>query len=195
MELGVTQESLHILHSELGGGLKYLLFSPWSLRKMNPFWLMFFKWAETTNYWASDLELLPFREKHIVVFASMVVSTRFSWFESFDNWWSFNGFCNRFHQIKCLEGVIVLASLDEVSGIIDVDEVSSCSDLLKSLKSYTHTWIEQKGLWRISIFLRRIKGDGYQPAQVWCFKWCLRWSTCSLQNPSKEKLKASNHSC
>ena len=42
----------------------------------------------------------------------------------------------------------MLASLDEVSGIIGVDEVSSCSDLLKS---YTHTWIEQKGLRCMSI--------------------------------------------
>lgn len=50
---------------------------------------------------------------------------------------------------KSLDGEIVLASLDEVSGIIDVDEVSSCSDLLKS---YTHTWIEQKGLRCMSIF-------------------------------------------
>ena len=61
----------------------------------------------------------------------------------------------------------MLASLDEVSGIIDVDEVSSCSDLLKSyiyIYIYTHTWIEQKGLRCMSIFFRRIKGDGFQPA-------------------------------
>lgn len=41
---------------------------------------------------------------------------------------------------KCLEGEIVLASLDEVSGIIDVDEVSSCSDLLKS---YIYTYLDR----------------------------------------------------
>ena len=44
----------------------------------------------------------------------------------------------------------MLASLDEVSGIIDIDEVSSCSDLLKS---YKHAWIEQKGLRCMSFFL------------------------------------------
>ena len=34
-----------------GGGVKYFLeFSPRKLGKMNPFWLIFFRWVETTNF-------------------------------------------------------------------------------------------------------------------------------------------------
>ena len=34
-----------------GGGFKYFLeFSPRKLGKMNPFWLIFFRWVETTNF-------------------------------------------------------------------------------------------------------------------------------------------------
>ena len=33
-----------------GGDVKYFLFSPRKLGKMNPFWLIFFRWVETTNF-------------------------------------------------------------------------------------------------------------------------------------------------
>ena len=34
---------------EIGGGFKYLLFSPRNLGKMNPVWLIFFNWVGSTT--------------------------------------------------------------------------------------------------------------------------------------------------
>ena len=35
----------------VGGGFKYFLFSPRKLGKMNPFWLIFFRWVGSTTNW------------------------------------------------------------------------------------------------------------------------------------------------
>ena len=43
--------------SLLGGGFKCFLFSSENMGKMNPFWLIFFRWVETTNQLKSSKSL------------------------------------------------------------------------------------------------------------------------------------------
>ena len=44
-----NQLKLESLNKTLGGGLTYFLFSPWKLGKMNPCWLICFRWVDSTT--------------------------------------------------------------------------------------------------------------------------------------------------
>ena len=44
-----NQLKLESLNKTLGGGLTYCFFWPWKLGKMNPFWLICFRWVDSTT--------------------------------------------------------------------------------------------------------------------------------------------------